>query len=249
MLKLGKTILNGTPRVAVGFKDNLSADILQQIEDYGLDVVELRIDLYSSFDTQHVIQEVKKLGKFSSIATIRLEKEGGEWNLSEQKRVALFKAIIPYVDAVDIELYSQSILKEVISAAHKAKKLVCVSYHNFDKTPSHSKLTEILKEAKANKADIVKIATLALTRTDVQNLANFTIANKDKNIITIAMGAEGVISRILFPALGSLLTYASLGSSTAPGQLDYSITFDFLRRLYPKYNQEKINSLKLLELA
>ena len=96
-------------------------------------------------------------------------------------------------------------------------------------------------------ADITKIAAMALGGKDVQRLAAFTIENADKNIITIAMGSEGTCSRVLFPALGSLLTYASLGESTAPGQLPYSDTFDILRRLYSKYNQEKVKALKLFE--
>jgi len=249
MIKLGKLTLNGIPRVTVGFRDNVSLQTLEDIENLGLDIVELRIDQYSSFETGHVLREVKKFKKFPSIATIRSEKEGGGWDLSEAKRLNLFKIVLPYVDAIDIELSSKSILNETVSLAHKLKKLVVISYHNFDKTPSLDKLNGILSEAKSLGADIVKISTLALSRNDVQVLANFTILNNAKNIISIAMGAEGTISRVFFPSLGSLMTYACIGKSTAPGQLDYTTTVDFLRKLYPKYNQEKIRALKLLELV
>ncbi len=108
MIKLGKLTLNGIPRVAVGFKDGVSSQTLEDIENLGVDIVELRIDQYSSFETEHVSNEVKKFRKFPSIATIRSGDEGGGWNLSEAKRSNLFKAILPYVDAMDIELYSKS---------------------------------------------------------------------------------------------------------------------------------------------
>ena len=248
MLKLANLDLNGTPRVAIGFKDKISSEVLKEIADFGLDIVELRVDQYSSFDTAYVVQEVKKFRAFPSIATIRSAMEGGGWNLSEKKRKDLFENILPHVDAVDIELSSKEILKEVVAKAHKAKKLVFISYHNFDKTPTAEKLNQVIKEAKASGADVVKIATLAKNIEDVQVLAEFTIKNSSKNIITISMGSEGVISRIFFPSLGSLVTYASLGGATAPGQLDYALTVDLLRRMYPKFNQEKITSLKLLEL-
>ncbi len=194
-----------------------------------------------------MLNEVRKFQRFPSIATIRSEIEGGSWTLSEAERLKLFKLVIPEVSAVDIELSAKSIIKEVVQTAHKHKKLAVISYHNFDGTPSLKILEDTMKKAISSGADIVKVATLAIKREDVQLLAEFTLRNRSKNLVSIAMGTEGSISRILFPSLGSLMTYASLGQSTAPGQLDYESTFDLLRRMYPKYNEEKITSLKLIE--
>jgi 3-dehydroquinate dehydratase-1 len=235
MLKLGRLALGRIPRLAISFKDNVSPGLIRKIKNPGSHVAELRIDQYSSFEIQHVLKEAKKFSKFPSIATIRSKKEGGRWYLSDQKRIKLFEAVLPYVDAVDIELSSKAILKDVISKAHRAKKQVIVSYHNFDKTPPVATLTTKLKEAKSCKADIIKIATFALSKQDVQTLAEFTLLHRCQNIITVSMGDEGVISRILFPALGSLITYASSGGALAPGQLHYKVAMDLLRRMYPKY--------------
>ena len=149
MIKLGKLTLNGTPRIAVGFNDRVPSQAILDVKDFGLDVVELRIDQYSSFEVSHVLNEVKKFKNFPSIATIRSEKEGGDWNLSESKRLDLFKAVIPHVDAIDIELSTVSILKQVIKEAHAKKKLVIVSYHNFDRTPNFKTLNQIVYKAKA----------------------------------------------------------------------------------------------------
>ncbi len=249
MIKIGKLTLNGTPRIAVVFRDNTPQDLLRKAKENGLDVAELRIDQYTSFDRNHVLKEISKFKNFPTIATIRSHKECGGWNLSEKQRLSLFKAILPKIDAIDIELSSKEILDQAVKAAHSAGKLVIISYHSFDQTPKADVLNKIFEQAKSLGADIVKIATMALNRTDIQTLAAFTIANSGKNLITIAMGTQGVISRIFFPSLGSLMTYASLGEPTAPGQLHYDMTFDLLRILYPKFNQEKIEKLKILENA
>ena len=249
MMKLGDLTLNGIPRVAVCVRDNLSAEIIKDIRDLGVDIVEIRIDQYASFEKKYVLKEVTKFKNLPLIATIRSDKEGGEWKLPEEKRLVLFKAVLPYVNAIDIELCSKSILKEVVSAAHKLKKLVIISYHNFDKTPRIDKLNAVTKEAKKFGADIVKIAAWVSSDIDIQLLANYTIQNSSKNIIAIGMGPAGAPSRILFPSLGSLITYASVGRSTAPGQFEYRKTLRLLRTLCPQYNEEKINSPKLLKLT
>lgn len=247
MIKLGTITLNGTPRIAVGFGDKTAPQVIDEAKDFGLDVVELRIDLYSECRKEYVLNEVKKFRHFPSIATIRSKKEGGKWRGTEKERLALFRAVMPEVDAVDIEMSSRTIVSSVVKLAHKAKKLVVVSHHDFDQTPSIKELNRIVNHAKKLGADIVKVSTYASDDEDIQRLAHCTIANKSKNIVTIAMGGRGSISRIMFPALGSLITYASLGPSTAPGQLDYKETFDLIRRFYPKFNEEKTTALKLLE--
>lgn len=249
MIKLGKITLNGTPRIAVGFRDKVRASLIEDAQRFGLDIAELRIDQYSSFESKYVLKEISKFKRFPTIATIRSKKEGGDWNLSEQERLHLFQAIMPKIDAVDIEFSAKEILPKVIKAAHALKKLVVISSHNFDRTPNIKVLSKITSEAKAKGGDIVKIATTALNRADIQTLANFTVNNASKNIIVIAMGSIGMISRVFFPVLGSLMTYAYLGEPTASGQLDYETTFDYLRRFYSQFNEEKINSLKILQNA
>ncbi len=241
MINLGSRILNGTPRIVIGLNDATPLHLIQEARQSGLDVIELRIDQYSSFDRKHVLQEVVKFRDVPTIATIRLSAEGGGWNLSEKERLSLFKEVIPEVNAIDIELSAETILPDVIQATHAAKKIAIISYHNFDGTPALSELNGVADKAKSLGADIVKIAALAVKQEDIQTLARFTIANAKKNIVAIAMGSEGTLSRVFFPALGSLLTYAHLGQPTAPGQLGYRELFELLRKFYPKFNQEKID--------
>jgi 3-dehydroquinate dehydratase-1 len=237
MINLGLKKLDGRPRIVLSLNDATPPDLIQEARQLGLDLVELRIDQYASFDSKHVLREVGRFKDCSTIATIRIKAEGGVWNLPEQERLSLFKKIIPEVNAVDIELSAETILPDVVQAAHAAKKIVIISYHNFDRTPTLNELNGIMDEAKSFGADIVKIAARTTKQEDIQTLASFTIANAMKNVVTIAMGSEGALSRVFFPALGSLLTYAYLGQPTAPGQLEYRELFELLKKFYPKFNQ------------
>ena len=230
MARIGKLSLNGAPRLVVSLDGVVSPRVLR---GKGVDVVEFRLDLHSSHEQAALLKRIRLFKKFPSIATIRSKKEGGKWGLPEPKRLALFKWALPYVDAVDIELSSKRILRETVKAAHARKKTVIVSYHYFRDTPEMQKLNAILKKCRRAGADIVKIAALARSKADLQRLADFTSLNRKKNIVTIAMGKEGALSRILFPALGSLFTYASAGRPTAPGQLDFRQTADYLGKLSP----------------
>ena len=234
MIKLGGLALGETPRVALSLKDRVPPGILLKAKQLGVDLVEYRIDQYASFETNYVLREIKKIKKFPTIGAVRPRREGGRWGRSEKARLDLFKAVMPHVDAVDIELSAKEILPDVVREARKRKKIVIISYHDFKRTPADRKLNQILHQAKELGAGIVKIATLVLGREDLRRLASFTIANAPKNLISIGMGPYGASTRVLFPGLGSLITYTHIGEPTAPGQLDYKTTLKFLKKLYPK---------------
>lgn len=129
-----------------------------------------------------------------------------------------------------------------------AGKILVVSFHDFDGTPALADLERIVDQAKERGADLVEITTNVRGVDDVRCLASLLISRADKDLVVIGMGRNGVVTRILFPALGSLMTFAAaLGHHTAPGQLPYQEMFQTLRSLYPDYNEEKIIKLKLLE--
>jgi len=49
-LKLGTLELGSIPRIAVSFKDHVSAETIDDAQAQGLDIFELRVDLFSSFE-------------------------------------------------------------------------------------------------------------------------------------------------------------------------------------------------------
>ena len=66
------------------------------------------------------------------------------------------------------------------------------------------------------KCDIVKVAYMPKSKKDVIILLDAISEIKDFPVIAISMGKLGTITRIF----GSVMTFASFKSSSAPGQLE-----------------------------
>lgn len=241
-------ILNSSvPAIAVSFADRVPESDLERARREGLDVFELRIDRYTSSDREHVLAEVRRFENFPTIATIRTADEGGQWAGSDEERLGLFRAVVPYVNGIDIELASASILLDVVPLAKSLRKVVIISNHNFEATPPMEDLEEMARHAKERGADFVKLSAMANSFEDLRTLATFTMRNADLGLIVIAMGQHGTASRVFFPALGSRLTYAYSRAWPVSGQLTYEETFEHLRLYYPEFNEKKIVELEILE--
>lgn len=234
MLTLGSLTLGAGPRVVIALRDGVSVSEVHRALDAGAHVLEFRVDEFSRRDSTFVAGEIKRFAGIPAIGTIRAAAEGGAWHGPETERAALYLAILPHVDAIDIELSSNAIIDEIIYAAHAAGRLVLGSYHNFTATPEPGSLASLAEAAKQRGVDILKVAAHCATSNDLRTLAQFTLDYADRHVITIGMGPQGVISRVFFPALGSLLTYTFLGAPTAPGQLNCETTLQYLEVFYPK---------------
>ena len=168
------------------------------------------------------------------IATIRSRREGGGRSIPDSERLELFKNILPLVDAIDLELNSNRLRKVLAPLARRRSKRVILSYHNFRSTPPDSTLLKLVEKVRRGGADLIKIALTPKGKRDVARLLLFTYRNRDKNLITIAMGRRGVPSRILAPLFGSLLTYSFVGRSQAPGQLSIDELSKEIQAYFPR---------------
>jgi 3-dehydroquinate dehydratase I len=247
--KLAELLSSTVPAIAVSFADEVTDEELSEAQEGGLDVYELRIDRYASFSADHVLAQVRRFADRPTIATIRTDDEGGQWIGSEAERLALFKAVIPEVGGIEVELRS-SIAADVVRAAHKAGKVAIVSNHNFDETLPIDKLEWMAYEAKNDLgADFVKLSAMTHSLGDIRTLAEFTLKNASLGLIVVGMGEHGTASRVFFPALGSCLTYAYAQAWPVSGQLTFRETFAELRLFYPEFNQKKIIDCRILEDA
>lgn len=229
-LAIGKLELGGRARVAVPFRDDTPREAVQALVARGLDVAELRVDLFASREPAHVLAGMPAFAGVPRLATLRSASEGGGWSAPEAERLALYRTLLPHVDAIDVEIAS-AIARDAIAAARAAGKLAIASFHDFDRTPDARSLGERVAAGRACGADVVKIAAQVHGAADLRTLARVLIEHEGIGLIVIGMGDAGVASRVLFPALGSLLTYASAGTQTAPGQLDLDEAVALLRRL------------------
>ena len=244
-----RMLLDGdVPLVAVSFGDHDCERLAREAKSAGVDVAELRIDQFAVTDADHVVAQVQEFRGLPVLATVRSEYEGGGWRGTEPERLDLFRAVMPFVAAVDIELSSIEILDEVIATARRYDVTVIVSHHDFERTPAVGELQAVVAAAKVAGADVVKVSTMAHASADVKTLASLLIqAGDGPELIVIAMGAIGTVSRVFFPALGSRITYCFIGGRPSPGQLDFAETLRLLCQFYPEFNQRKITELESFE--
>lgn len=178
-----------------------------------LEMVEVRIDL-CELTEQSVASVFANVSK-PSIATCRPD------FCNNEKRMTLLKnAIVAGASYVDIEFESEKQYKEeMISFARSHSCKVIISYHNYVETPEKNALKEIVNESFAQGADIAKIATTANSKMDCARI--LSLYSEYKNIVALAMGSIGTITRVANLALGSPFSFASLDDrhATAAGQL------------------------------
>ena len=153
--------------------------------------------------------------------------------MDETLRHAIYDVSLDLVDAIDIELSSAALHVALLPRARAATKTVLLSFHDFNATPSLDALRAVAARAFAAGADIAKVATTARHLADVQTVLALTLELRDRGVATLAMGAVGALSRVFFPAAGSLLTYGCVGTPTAPGQLPIDELAELVRRFYP----------------
>jgi 3-dehydroquinate dehydratase-1 len=189
--------------------------------DMGADILEIRLDLLginTSEDAADVLKELRSDTGLPCIATNRLQAEGGNWEGSEDDRITLLEEILPFTDAIDVELSADTGLRErLVEKAKKTGRTVIISSHDFESTPDKPIIRNILELSRQAGADIAKLAVMPNSMQDVLDLLEVTL-NED-NVCTIAMGQLGKHTRIVGPCYGSKLTYASVSSAVAPGQL------------------------------
>jgi 3-dehydroquinate dehydratase-1 len=234
-IRIGNLELGSVPRVAAVLDDAELRRDAAEARTYA-DLFELRIDMFQPPDRTHaeeICREARGAG-VPLIATVRSCDEGGVARLDDGQRRVLFQAALPLVDAVDIELHA-AIRDEVIGLGHAAGKPVIVSLHDFERTPPDDSLSRTIGTAKGYGADIVKIAATIGGTHDLERLLRLLLDQRDQRLILIGMGPGGAATRVLFPLLGSLVTYGFLHRPAAPGQLSLPDLVRELERYVPDF--------------
>jgi len=198
-----------------------------------MDGLELRLDVFTALELVRLHQLValeKELPPL--LLTVRSRKEGGKLSLPSRERIARFKLFMPFADVLDCELASRDILPWVVREAKRYRKGLILSYHDLRKTPSLGKLKTLLKRSLSYRPCLTKIAVTARTQGDLLPLISFLRRNEKRDLVLIAMGKAGQVSRILFPALGSRITFGSLGRAAAPGQIPVPLLNQAIRKIF-----------------
>ena len=107
-VRIGNVLLGKGPVIVLTVTDREAPEKIQKAGRLGARILELRIDRLRKISPVAVLKTIcslKKLGR-PLIATIRSLKEGGGRPLTGTRRLALFKKILPEVQAIDLELSS-----------------------------------------------------------------------------------------------------------------------------------------------
>ena len=203
----------------------------EQVLPFQPDALEWRVDKFEAArDPEAVTRALSALretiGNIPLIFTCRIIDEGGFQEISPGDRLRVNQAAIAseLVDLVDIELSNgEAMIGEVRQACLKSRAGLILSYHDFDKTPDENFITDRLCAAQTLGGDVAKVAVMPKNYRDVLTLLGATYTARtellDIPIITMAMGAEGAITRIAGGLFGSDLTFAIGKASSAPGQI------------------------------
>lgn len=224
----------GRPKICVSITGRTQEEILQKamiIKQKQVDMVEWRADFFEQLreleKVKEIAQQLRNLFDNTPILfTIRSKLEGGEQELlsEEYQNINLEIAKSGFVDCIDIELFTKGInIKEVIKELHKENIIVFASNHDFEKTPKKEEIIRRLVSMKELGADISKIALMPQNANDVLTVLEATNEMKEYYtsipIITMSMGQLGIITRMAGSIFGSILTFASIGEASAPGQI------------------------------
>ena len=224
------TIGEGKPKICVPVVETTTEKIIQQIQQLqDCDLIELRIDFYENIhnlkQVHELLLQVRQQTDQPLLLTYRSLKEGGHIQLTDQEYLSLVQTACQSgcVDIVDIELESGNMLVyQLVEIAHQNHVKVLMSYHDFEKTPTVMEMKERLEKMEIMGADICKIAVMPFSYKDVIQLLNTTMEMSQKltkPLVTMSMGKIGKITRIVGELVGSSITFASVGQSSAPGQL------------------------------
>ena len=225
----------GIPKVCVPIVGKTQEEILEaarEIMETTANLVEWRIDWYEDiFDFDKVQETVGMLREIMEerpiLFTCRTANEGGEISLTEKQYETLNQVAIESgkIDLVDVEMFGfAEAVKSIIEFAHENGVKVVGSNHDFSSTPDKDEIIKRLCSMQEAGADIPKIAVMPQDAKDVLTLLSateeMTREHTETPVITMSMGAKGVISRVTGLLFGSAVTFAAVGKTSAPGQLE-----------------------------
>ncbi len=227
------------PIVAVDADELLRQAAVIRTHEPAPDVVEWRADHLRGLALDALPELLGRLRATLSalplLFTLRSPAEGGGGALSDEQRLAGITAAIQsgQVALVDVELAMPAAARgAIIAQAHQAGVGVIVSAHDFAATPADHDLDAIFAALSAAGGDAAKLAVTAQTPDDALRLLRATAraaAPAPVPLISMAMGSAGTITRLAGPLFGSVLTFATIGAASAPGQLPLALMRDYWR--------------------
>ncbi len=221
-------------RICVSITGATASEMLSRAEQVSHEnpFIELRLDTLNK--PQAILPKLKSFTAANRhvtvIATCRRNENGGHFvgELFEQAEI-LEGAAKAGCQLIDVEIESAETFRPADWKRLRASGAALIlSYHDFSHTRSLHKAFERMQHFDP---EFYKIVPTARSLADnVAVLELLQLHGDDTNMIAMAMGEAGIVSRLLGARAGSAFTFASMsvGEETASGQM----TVDTLRSLY-----------------
>ncbi len=206
-------------RICTAITDDTTAAVVARMAELAdvSDLVEVRADFVRDLELRALLRARRP----PILLTCRSEAEGGRSRDAGERRRVLAEAVSLGFDLVDVE--ARAGFDEIV-AAKRGRGLV-LSWHDFERTPDD--LDAIYAGMAASRPDVIKIVVSARSIADLGRVLDFASRRsqrrgpQDPDLVTFAMGPEGVASRILGGRYGAPFGFASPGNGleSAPGQI------------------------------
>jgi 3-dehydroquinate dehydratase/shikimate dehydrogenase len=234
-------------KLCVAIQASSPAELIERAEAALADskLIELRLDFLPK-----PASAIPKVQEFlaahrdaAALATCRRKQFGGHFTGSLKAEFEILSAAVEAgCQIVDLEVESAEEaaprqLDQFRDKLRAAGAALLVSFHDFARTKALKGMEQAADRIQAFQPDFVKVVSTAHSLAD--NLAVLKLIEErslSSHIVGIAMGEEGLISRVLGPRAGAAFTFAAFSNGaetgseiqTAPGQ----ISARTLRELY-----------------
>jgi 3-dehydroquinate dehydratase-1 len=183
------------------------------------DAVEVRVDaLLAEGVALGEIETALERRRHPVLLTLRIPAEGGQraWTVPERRE--LFLRLLPWVEAIDVELATASALGAVTAEAERLGKTVVYSAHAIAKPATAARFAGWEARFRPGPGRILKVASRIAAWRDLQRLAAVLVNHPDWAVAVMGLGPQAGRSRAVLAALGSRLVYGYLDRPAAPGQ-------------------------------
>ena len=234
----------GIPKVIVPIAEDSREGILamgRKLRQSEADAVEWRADFYDGLAVDTLVPLLGELraclGDMPFIFTLRTAREGGMADVSDEQYAGFNRTVLDSgcADAIDIEVFSHGEYTAGLIRDIRAQGCVSIGSCHLMNMPNRDDLEDMLKAIQGTGADIVKLAAMAQSMDEALILMGAARRAKAQGIaplIAIAMGEQGMISRILAEPAGSDAVFATAGKGSAPGQLSLGAMREILKTVH-----------------
>jgi 3-dehydroquinate dehydratase/shikimate dehydrogenase len=189
------------------------------------DLIELRLDCLAQDELDEAVRQLPALFHSHAhpfIITLRPRAEGGAFENDLHSRASIFSKWFNSTNDnkvfADIEL---DLALDLVERDELDWSRVICSHHDFARVPAD--LEKIYERMSGTPARILKIAVQAETVTDCLRIFQLLerAQGEGREMIAVAMGVAGMMTRVLATSRGAFLTYGASDTehTTAPGQL------------------------------